>query len=422
MIRRYIKLYLIFLCMIPLLLIIIFLLYLFGVLFISPLFEEKGGYLVEYVNSDVNPCKDKERYFYLYDKGTLGSYSFEDGTTQEHISLSDENQRISDYAVWEEDIYYVIEYNVKVKGHTHEYELRKLNYETGEETVLIPKEDMDQFHGNETIRSEYYVYVEVYGGYVFFELTSGYEYMCPIDGNMLTDSFDVDTLFQEEDESGEIQQVVYDGIQVERYFNGKRYVTVGIRGQGGYNIMVDADKDRSAYVEGQRVQFRRERYPGDIQYSLDGQRTWQPVTCLQEKIYKMSDIYEEYLTVEDGKIIGLLCVSDDPYMRRYLMASDIRKDVLLEMDIDTGESRILYDTKNNKTKIIGYRDGIVYLVKAGKVYSQQLDGSERIELFNLPKDGEYRINWQAGYLIIRTWDVTGNWNEGEIIEVYNTNA
>lgn len=413
MLRRVLKFYFILICIIPLLLIIIFLLYLFGVLFISPLFEEKGGYNVEYVNSDVNPYKDEERYFYLYDRGTLRSYSFEDGTTQEHIRLSIENEWIDNYTVWGKDIYYVIDYR---KG--NEFEFRKLNYETGEETVLVSWEDMLWLNDGGTTRP----YLRVYGGYIFLELSYKYTYMCPIDGDMLTDSFDVNTLFTEEDKSGEIQQAVYDGIQVERYFDDGRYLTLGIRSQEGYKILVDYYKDRSTYVEGQRVQFRKERYSSSLQYSLDGQRTWQPVTCLQEGTYKRSDIYEEYLTVEDGKIIGLLCVSKDPNVSSGLTASNIRKDILFELDIETGESKILYDTRNNRTKIIGYRDGIVYVVKAGKVYSQQIDEKKRTELFNLTEGNKYNVDWQAGYLIIRTWEVAGNPKVGEIIRVYNTNT
>lgn len=374
-------------------------------------FEDKSGYDVKYVNSDANPCKDEEKYFYLYDRGTLRSYSFEDGTTQEHIGLSVDNEWIHSYAVCEENIYYVIEYLKE-----YEFELRKLNYFTGEETVLVSREDMIRLNGGETARA----YVCVYGGYIFLELLNKYYYMCPIDGDMMTDSFDVNNLFPEEDESGEIQQVVYDGIQVERYFDDGRYIIVGTRSQEGQKIWVDFYKDRSAYVEGRRVQFRRERYSGSLQYSLDGQKTWQPVTCLQERIYEMSDIYEEYLTVEDGKVIGLLCVSKHPLMSTDLETSEIRKNILFELDIETGESRILYDTKNNKTKILGYREGIVYLVKAGKVYRQQLDGDERTKLFDLPSRSKYTVDWQAGYIIIKPWN-GGAQNEGELIKVYNTN-
>lgn len=416
MLRRVLKFYLILICIIPLLLIIIFLIYLIGGLVIAPLFEEKGGYRVEHVNSDVNPYKNEERYFYLYDRGTLRSYSFEDGTIQEHIRLSVENEWINYYAVWEEDIYYVIVYYMAGKDRSNEYELRKLNYETGEETVLVSREDMLRLNGGETVQP----YLRVYGGYIFLKLSTRYEYMCPIGGDMLTDSFDVNTLFTEEDESGEIQQAVYDGIQVERYFDDGRYLILGIRSQEGQKILVNYYQDRSAYVEGQRVQFRRERYSGSLQYSLDGQRTWQPVTCLQERIYEMSDIYEEYLTVEDGKIIGLLCISKHPLESFNISASETRKDILFELDIKTGESRILYDTKNNRTEILGYRKGIVYLIKSGKIYRQQLDGSERMALFNLPKDSEYSIDWQAGYMIVKPWN-GGSQNEGELIAVYNTN-
>ena len=417
MLRRVLKFYFILICIIPLLLIIIFLIYLFGGLFIAPLFEEKGGYRVEYVNSDVNPCKDEERYFYLYGVRSLRSFSFATGITEEFVSCSDEDDSITGFAVWEEYIYYIVKhaYYVEGRGYRYDFELWKLNYETGEQTMLISKEDMLQFNNGEPLGNKN-CYVDVCGNYIFLGLTSGFEYMCPIDGNILTDSFDVDTLFPEEDKSGELQKVVFDGIQVERYFYGERYLTKEIRDEDGVRILVESTTGNDNYVfaRGEKVNFRKEHATRSLQYSLGEKERWEQIHCLQGNTYEKSDIFNYYLTVEDGKIIGLLCVSKHPLNTLPENTSDIRKDILFELDIETGESRILYDTKNNRTKIIGYREGIVYVAKKGKVYSQYIDGSEWTELFALPDGNKYYIEWQAGYLIIKLnrYD--------DVIKVYNT--
>lgn len=123
------------------------------------------------------------------------------------------------------------------------------------------------------------------------------------------------------------------------------------------------------------------------------------------------------MTIEDGKIIGVLSVSRHWAEYKYLDQYNLDKDVLFELDIKNGESRKLLDTKNNLTKIIGYQNGIVYLVKNEKVYSHELETKEETELFDLPKGKDYIIDWQADYLIIREEFSYGQ--NGDIIAVYH---
>lgn len=43
--------------------------------------------------------------------------------------------------------------------------------------------------------------------------------------------------------------------------------------------------------------------------------------------------------------------------------SDIEDDLLFEINLETDTSRIVYSTKNNRTRIIGYKTGAVYLLQ-----------------------------------------------------------
>ncbi len=118
------------------------------------------------------------------------------------------------------------------------------------------------------------------------------------------------------------------------------------------------------------------------------------------------------VTWEDGKIIGMLTVSKDPNSSILLGQYAVRNDLLFEIDMEMDTSRILYSTKNNETRIIGYRDGVVYLLRDDAVYQEELGGGERLELLDLQESGlnlynedgkhlDLAFDWQGDNLIIR---------------------
>lgn len=100
-----------------------------------------------------------------------------------------------------------------------------------------------------------------------------------------------------------------------------------------------------------------------------------------------------------------MCVSCNPIESVLLFQRDIVRDMFFELNIDTGESQILYDTKNNQTRIIGYEDGILYLFKNDyKVYKQPLSGGEATEILSIPKSNDVIFDWCEDYLIVRSRD------------------
>ena len=103
------------------------------------------------------------------------------------------------------------------------------------------------------------------------------------------------------------------------------------------------------------------------------------------------------MTVEDGKIIGLTsALYNYPYVQ-----SSLAFDFLFEVDPETGQVRILYSQKENMPRIIGYKDGMVYLMENYKLYREPIDGGERVELFDLPEENTMYFEWYGDYLMIR---------------------
>ncbi len=373
-----------------------------------------GYYLVNCINSNANRNTDDTNYFYMNTRGVF-CYSLKDGTTTAYVYLDDLEYRIHDFAVWNEYIYYVR------KG-AEGYELWKYNYETGEEVMLLSDDDItDFFEGRNLIRNQDRdrFYIDIYRDYLYFDLSNKPVFLCPIEGDIFKDSFDINTLFETEDKSGRMQQAVFNGITIERYYRSshERYEIVGIRDEKGNKILYTNIED-SIIVDGKKVRFSKEAGTSDFHYSIDGEEGQHDIEWLQENAFRRSTIEEEHLTVENGKIIGWISVSRNPNVDDNLYQDDIDRDILFDLDIETGESQVLYDTGSNQEKLIGYEEGTLYLVRGGKVYSHLLDGGQERELFDLPEEGKYIIDWQAGYLIIRNEDLFWG-REGETIIAYS---
>lgn len=371
--------------------------------------ETEGRYLVNQINSDKNRNKSDDSYFYA-DKYNIYRYAISDAGTTICVQLAKEDGYfIDDYAVYEDEIYYI-------KSNGNMFELRCMNYLSGSEELLLSNRDMAQFNEGKQLGTYEYPAVDAYGGYLFFAIVEKYEYMCPIEGDIKTDSIHLNSLFESEGQSGDIQRVVYDGIVIERYVVSEgKYEIRSIKDIQGYKILY-LNAEPSIEVNDKQIRFYKNWKTGDIWYQVDESVLKNIVSIFRGDEYKNSHINEDYLTIEDGKIIGVLSVSRHWAEYKYLDQYNLDRDVLFELDIETGESRILLDTKNNITKIIGYQNGIVYTVKNEKVYVHELATKEETVLLDLPKGKNYIIDWQADYLIIREENPYGE--NGDVITVY----
>ena len=107
------------------------------------------------------------------------------------------------------------------------------------------------------------------------------------------------------------------------------------------------------------------------------------------------------MTSENGHIIGLVHVPRESYCDSFDPSQDeLKCDVLFQLNPKTGENSILYKTENNRTRIIGYQDGVIYLLRDFKIYSSIMESKEEKLIAELPEDTFYEFDWQGDYLIV----------------------
>lgn len=114
----------------------------------------------------------------------------------------------------------------------------------------------------------------------------------------------------------------------------------------------------------------------------------------------------DYFTIEGDKVIGIVQITKEGMYGiipcNYIRGGELKKELLVSLDYKTGESEILYNSKNNTIRIIGYSNGKAYLYKKDKVIRRNLsDGSEE-EIYSLSYDGNGQLsfNWIGSKLII----------------------
>lgn len=147
-------------------------------LFDTPEDEEWAGerYYIYRLNSSQNPERSNTEYIYRNPNGVY-QYFMEEGTLNKLV----ESEYVEDFALYGDDIYYSEQW-----GKNYDNYLRKRNIKTGEETLLFECIG-SRFHFN--VYNDYILY-----GYVNFRDT----YLCPVGGNLETDSINVNELYDEE--------------------------------------------------------------------------------------------------------------------------------------------------------------------------------------------------------------------------------
>ena len=78
----------------------------------------------------------------------------------------------------------------------------------------------------------------------------------------------------------------------------------------------------------------------------------------------------------------------------------MRYDVLFWFDPKTEKDGILYSPWNNRSRIIGYQDGVIYLLKDYKIYTRTVENEKEKLVVELPSDTNYMFDWQGDYLIV----------------------
>lgn len=359
--------------------------------------------MVVRINSDSNLSESKTDYFYYANGNYMYRYFMESGETERKPFLS-KNERMRNFTVCGETIYYVSEQNQKLQ-------VKRLEWPRGETGTVFSWEGIRLlYHAGEADRIRG-VQIQAYGENLLMDVTGDLGrqvYVAPLDGGNPCDFVDATGLFPGRSESGKPEKIIYGGVVMERQYDwetGRYEITEVLAEESGRSIFI-TDK-KYVKVGGKEVSFWLDDEEGGFWYCVEGEPARQRISCLEGNEYKYSYLLEEKITVEGGKVIGLIHVVKD--WRSHWNAtyqSELRYDVLFGLEPETGASAVLYRTEDRQTRILGYRDGIIYLFADYKIYGQFLDSGEKRLLYTLPEHPYYQFDWQGDYLLVRRSDTS----------------
>lgn len=353
--------------------------------------ETTGIFEVLRINSDVNNVKSETDYIYQSSNFT-GRYSFHENRFYRYPDESEDYKSYDtdDIAIYGDWIYYY-----------RRNELRRLNVVTLEDEVVFP------YASIQTLNEGWYPHtgkIDILGDYVLFVIDKKKMYLFPVEGDPRKTLVEVNPLFPEEDKSGRVQTVSINGMTVGRYYfkdeDSYRYAYV-LEEETGQQIIY-RDYPLMVNVGDKMVRFQNRTHLEEnaFFYYIEGEDEQKRIECLWKGVHGYSDFEGDMLTVENGKIYGIMYIAINWRSSADLQANH-RNNILFCLDPETGESEILLETPDNRTRIIGYKNGIVYLMENYVIYSQVLGEEERKELSVLPQNDYYIFDWQSGYLVVR---------------------
>lgn len=352
-------------------------------------FSKNGRYIVEGLNAISKNVVFAEEYYYIDD----GYYYFDDSAG-----------RICRYSLKENEIEVILKsegilqaffvsdnYIYYDNGYIERYDM-----ETGENICILDSRDVD------------YVAMQVHDGYIYILQNNDHVYRWPLHGTFENDREYLGDYFPKDNQTGESVQITMDGLLIEGYYNPdeQQYCIASVREQDTNHVVVQ-DNHIEVVVGGKKVAIYRDRKNQQMPYSyqIEGEER-KAIGCLEKSGYRKSELYEQYMTQEgESTIIGLINISKNPVFSWELFQFDIARDMLFRLDVNTGESKIIYDTKDNMTRIIGYNNGIVYLFKDDyKIYSQPVSGGKATEIASIPRSDDVMFDWCGDYLIVKHRD------------------
>lgn len=371
-----------------------------SVIFFSPEQEQEQDrrtYEIIRLNSESNVREDGEDSFFRYEyPGIIHSYSLETGeATDYHIELPEGKYITGDLVVVDDWIYYVMSDTV-----------RRFNYRKQEDEEILSIEDIHRMFEQKEFPEYARLVIKKAGKCLLLTLDEymrEYIFVCPVDGNLKTDCIEVNALFLEENKTGTEQMILYQGIRIQRYYNKEeeRYSIIAVGEAESGRAILGNNQRCVIRVDEKLISLGHKSDEWGFFYCVEGDSEEYTIDCLDDSEYQNSVIQKDKLTVENGEIIGLLHVVKNRYCNPYDPPQrDLKYDVLFSLNPETGESRILYRVRNNRTRIIGYRDGVVYLMNNYKIYSQTIGFKENTLLLELPQDHDYIFDWQGDYLIV----------------------
>ena len=144
----------------------------------------------------------------------------------------------------------------------------------------------------------------------------------------------------------------------------------------------------------------------EFTYTVDN--TTGVITALSGYGAKKSGVSQNFI-IEGDKVFGIVQITNGHggiVPANLIEPASLKKELLVCLDYKTGESEVLYNTKNNSTRIIGYSNGKVYLLKKGKIICKNLSDEKENEIYTLSYDGDGQLSfcWIGGNLVIYDQD------------------
>lgn len=353
-------------------------------------FSHDGEFNVEKLNS-LNEISGDSVYYYKM-QGTLYQYSFQQRATQKLLD------NCGPYVVCDGVIYYADGQDIYC-------------FDKQTEISTCVSSDVDWVNLSRIAVKNGYLYVYDYG--------NGSVYRSKLVQTTDLKFENIGDYFKLDYKTDELVQITLDGWSVEGYCSTDRsdFKIIFMYNMDSMEYMVNqiTNKDNmEILVDGRRVTINRdeaEKAETLFMYQIEGEEQ-QPITCLCKEGYTNSILWEHHLyQSEESQIIGLINVTSNSRGNFYTNQGDLKRDMLFRLDIETGESEIIYDAKNRYTRIVGYRDGTIYLFKDDyTVYSQPLNGGELTPLLTIPRSEYIDFDWYGDTLIVLYKEDSSNEN------------
>lgn len=251
--------------------------------------------------------------------------------------------------------------------------------------------------------------LSAYGGFLFYG-TDRDVYACPLDGNPETDSVSLMGQFEENDgvpRTGERQETVFNGWRISRVYRFAReygYTLWDVIDVESGEVILEPETHYDYQLDWSCYTTRAGEdwvtlyvYPNeDPSYQRAGEEEKHIIGCMSDSRYRYS--MPKGFTFENGKVIAgiTVCKGANNWLFNLLrgISPDAEDyDILLEIDLETDTSRILYSTKNSHARILGYQSGTVYCFYDGIIYQEFLEEGSREYIFSL-SEKEWREYWK----------------------------
>lgn len=362
--------------------------------------ESRNHYVVRCLNS----AAQGDDYFLLWGS-EIKQYSLSE---QKVVNRYGCGKTIECFAADENYIFFVVEAHStpRVDG-----EMWRVERETGEYELIMKTNTICTL-----TLTEGYLFYGTYGKH-------GDIYVCPANGNFETDSISLLEQF-EDGAAGKLwEETVYQRWRILRRNKDLACVIDIESGEEVYNNLAsytDGVIPVSFWTGEEIVLFFNNKFV----YNRLSEDRARAINDLNKMKYWYSALERKHLTMEGEKIVGLIVVAKlGAAPRINLVQYEIKNDLLFEIDLETDTSRIIYSTKNNRTRIIGYKEGMVYLLQDGVIYQETIEGTDREKLLDLQEEGwelsphMIYFDWHGNHLIIYGYQRTIQKTRIESLEV-----